>query len=611
MTKFIFTFLLSIFISGIYAQIINEDFESYTTGNGVALEAGSPWSTWSNSPGGSEDPVISETIAHNGIKSAYVSGSNDGILNLNDLTTGRYRLDFYMSVETGKSGYFNVLQDFNGSNSMWGTDVFFNPDGTGSVSAGASDAAVFNYTQNSWMHIRLFVDLDNDFATVLIDDNELTSWQWSTGSTGGNSLNKLDAVDFYAWAPSGATAGYYFDDVTFTQLSTLNAPQNLASSLTNDDVSLTWDAPTGNVPDSYVVVRNGKVIASGLTSTTYDDINVYPGTYTYYVKAFFNDDGYSPSSGETAETIAGGVDRDLVLYEIGTGTWCQYCPGAAMGADDMISNGHNAAIIEYHSGDNYENAFSNARILYYGISAFPTTKVDGTETYEGGSHTESLYPAYLNFYNTRITRKSLYSINMTISHIDGDNYHADIDVTEEYPYFTGDVKLRIALTESNVPESWQGMSEVNFFCFDMLPDENGTTLDFSGNQTQNLGFDFSINSTSHNISNSEIIAFVQDETSKEVVNTVKFDMENIFTDINNLNNNIISIYPNPSKDFVNIRSNKNYSITISDLKGKIVYRNDHPISNRNINISKFSSGMYIVKFTSDDKIITKKFTVNR
>ena len=33
------------------------------------------------------------------------------------------------------------------------------------------------------------------------------------------------------------------------------------------------------------------------------------------------------------------VDREKVLVEVGTGTWCGYCPGAAMGIDDLIANG--------------------------------------------------------------------------------------------------------------------------------------------------------------------------------------------------------------------------------------------------------------------------------
>jgi len=609
MKKLILTLISVIFFSNLFAQIVNEGFESYTVGQGVAEAAGSPWSTWSNAPGGAEDPVISNSTAHTGDNSAYVSGSNDGILNLNDLTSGRYRIDLYMLVETGKSGYFNVLQDFNGSNSKWGTDLFFKPDGTGSIYAGKVDAATFNYSQNTWFPVRIFIDMDNDFATAIVNGNELVSWQWSSGSTGGNSLNKLDAIDFYAWSNQGAyTPGYYFDDITFTALNTLSAPQNLVSTLTDDDVNLTWDAPAVT-PDSYVLVRNGKVIASGLTATTYDDNNVYPGTYTYSVKAFYNDEGYSPSSNEVSETISGGIDRNLVLYEIGTGTWCQYCPGAAMGADDMISNGHNAAIIEYHSGDDYSNAFSSTRLSYYSVSAFPTTVVDGVEKYEGGSNSESLYPAYLNFYNNRIFRKALYSINANVTYSGGDSYNIDINSTEEYQYFTGDVKLYVAITESGIAENWQGQTRLDFVCIDMLPDADGTILNFSGNSTQNTNLDFTINSSDHNKNNCEVVVFLQDADSKEILNASKYDIGDLFVNINENRKNHINVYPNPAYDYITVESNNNYQLTISDITGKTIYSDNSFKNRRNINISEYREGIYFIKMISGNNFITKKFSI--
>ena len=33
------------------------------------------------------------------------------------------------------------------------------------------------------------------------------------------------------------------------------------------------------------------------------------------------------------------TERNMVILEIGTGTWCQYCPGASMGAHDLLANG--------------------------------------------------------------------------------------------------------------------------------------------------------------------------------------------------------------------------------------------------------------------------------
>jgi len=71
------------------------------------------------------------------------------------------------------------------------------------------------------------------------------------------------------------------------------------------------------------------------------------------------------------------VPRNKVIIEIGTGTWCQFCPGAAMGADDLVNNGHAVAVVENHNGDTFTNTYSNARNTYYGITGYPTAFFDG------------------------------------------------------------------------------------------------------------------------------------------------------------------------------------------------------------------------------------------
>lgn len=71
------------------------------------------------------------------------------------------------------------------------------------------------------------------------------------------------------------------------------------------------------------------------------------------------------------------IDRNVVILEIGTGTWCVYCPGAAKAADQLIDEGKSVAVIENHNGDTYANNYSNARNTYYNITGFPTGFFDG------------------------------------------------------------------------------------------------------------------------------------------------------------------------------------------------------------------------------------------
>ena len=88
------------------------------------------------------------------------------------------------------------------------------------------------------------------------------------------------------------------------------------------------------------------------------------------------------------------VPRDKVIVEIATGTWCQYCPGAAMGADDLVYYGHPVGIIEYHNSDPFSNQYSNHRNNYYNVPGYPTANFDGGLTVVGGSQNQSMYPQY-------------------------------------------------------------------------------------------------------------------------------------------------------------------------------------------------------------------------
>jgi len=217
------------------------------------------------------------------------------------------------------------------------------------------------------------------------------------------------------------------------------------------------------------------------------------------------------------------VDRQEVLLEIGTGTWCPYCPGAAMGADELVENGHDVAVIEYHNGDDYTNNASNARNSYYGITSFPTAKFDGVEEVVGGSSSSSMYSSYLPHYESRIAVPSSFTIDITGDHEDMIDF--DIEVTMEKVADTdaSDIKLRTAVTESHIEESWQGMDELNFVERMMPPDHNGVAMDFSDDDTQVVNLDFSLDED-WVVENCEFVVFLQDDATKEVLQAIKYPM---------------------------------------------------------------------------------------
>jgi PKD repeat protein len=218
--------------------------------------------------------------------------------------------------------------------------------------------------------------------------------------------------------------------------------------------------------------------------------------------------------------IAQSVDRQMVVLEIGTGTWCQYCPGASMGADDLIENGKHVAVIENHNGDSYANTYSNARNSLYGISSFPTAVFDGLLKVVGGSHTQSMYASYLPKYNQRIAVPSNILMDMVVSNV-GLDYTADITLTKVGTFATTDPKLFLAVTQSHIQQNWQGQDHLNFVNRLMVPNQNGTPISFTSGDVQTIQLTWTMNAA-WPVEDCEFVIWVQGASpSKEVLNGFK------------------------------------------------------------------------------------------
>ncbi len=228
-------------------------------------------------------------------------------------------------------------------------------------------------------------------------------------------------------------------------------------------------------------------------------------------------------------TYAQQVDRNYDVVEIGTGTWCGYCPGAAMGADDLVHNGHQVAIIENHNGDSYTNAGSNARNAYNGVSGYPTATFDGANNLSGGSATVSMYGAYAPICDTALSVMSDFTIDMSYT-FNGLDYDVTIDIDEPGDYVGTNLVVQLALTESHIPENWGILHELNFVNRAMYPSHTGTS--YTGDTTTlNLSFTADAN---WDLANCELVAFIQDNSTKKVLQADKTTLAQP-TNTNNVN----------------------------------------------------------------------------
>ena len=173
------------------------------------------------------------------------------------------------------------------------------------------------------------------------------------------------------------------------------------------------------------------------------------------------------------------VARECVLFELFTGVRCPYCPAAANAVAQMMEEGLAIAPVAYHttafSTDEYYTNETNARASYYGITSYPTLKADGvTGVSGGGSASENMYSYYINYYNQRINLPSPFTIDLSYEPVDGTSCRVNCTVTQVGECNGSDVRVFIALTQSNIEVNWQGMSGLHHVCRDMIPTQTGS-----------------------------------------------------------------------------------------------------------------------------------------
>ena len=575
--------------------ILTQNFDGFTSGLKFteAFNDKTIWTTWDNNPGGTKDAVLSDRYAVSAPNSLVLSGKQDIVMLLGGRVSGRYVVEFDVFVHYDGNGYFNLLNEFAGNNSSTSFEVYFSWNGKGIVNERETEGiATFDYTPNKWFHVSTVIDLDDDFMTLYIDDKKVISRKWSSGSD-NTGIRKLDAVNFWTYTAENSV-GMYIDNVVFSTAEPPSPPTGLkAEVIEGTEVLLRWD-PVPDDIDDYMLTANGEILEGSITQTYYLH-KPYPAILNYGIRSHKAGEGLSHSPEMVTVEIEGGKERKYVLFEIGTGIANMNCPGAAMAARDMISNGNEVIIINYHNQhlmDPFNTAASKERAgNYYKISNFPTSMTDGIIAAEGGSLNVSLFPEYHQNYNQRRDRRELYELDVEITHLGGKNFRAEIRATELYDYILEDLTLHTAVTESDIAYNWQNQTELDHVLRSMYPDAFGTKLDFSEEKEHTLMFDFTLGDTWVK-DNLEFVVFLQADPSKEVMVATKVSLKDVLLNLNDMAGTEHAVYPNPVQTVLNIRLEGEKSFEILDITGKKMLQG---ITSGRIEVGQLESGMYFIR----------------
>ena len=183
----------------------------------------------------------------------------------------------------------------------------------------------------------------------------------------------------------------------------------------------------------------------------------------------------------------------------------------------MIANGFDVAVLEHHvssSAGGFTNPYSQARISYYSISGIPRSYFDGIDFVSGGG--TGTYGQFLTKYNQRIAVPSDFNVSIN-GFNDGLDYTVVLSLEKVAPYSGTNLVAHLAVTESGRP---YGGDVFNYITRLLVPNQNGTPVDFSSNPNQSVTLDFSMD-PDWVINNCEFVAFIQNNTTKEIVQSVK------------------------------------------------------------------------------------------
>ena len=326
MKKLLLFFIIASTVK-IQAQVItplyHDDFESYSVGQTIVQQRPDKWSSYPNRA----DAPISNEFANSGTKSLKFkndstnkfTNSNLAMLNLPDSSNGIYQIKFKLFIKYAFFGGFTFYQD----TVRMGGKLYLN-GGFLNIPSVCFSSILKNVSLdfNQWNSFNIIVNLDADLVFLEINNKIILFEKWSVGAYGYNSgINRIFGILFGYNSNSTYTDYYYLDDVEINKL-ILSPPFNLDASLSGvNNSTISWDAPLGATPESYTLYRNGLVHKTGITSTSFSDINLYPRTYHYKVSALYDSLGFSVNSNIDSVAVSGGTKRNLVLLELGTATW--------------------------------------------------------------------------------------------------------------------------------------------------------------------------------------------------------------------------------------------------------------------------------------------------
>lgn len=504
-----------------------------------------------------------------------------------DLSTGDYRLSFkhlhkklagnqnYLYLEYSLDGGVNwtIFGAYNNNLAQYvyeGIDLSpLNPTSTTRIRFRAENHGGFALVLDD-ISISLIPDNDVKFLTIDMEDITLAENKTISGTFINNGTNTVNSVDVNWQADSGTIYTETF--------SGLNLNANEEYNFTHADQ---WDATVGS--------HSLKVWVSNLDGNG-DDDDTSNDDRTNSVFAITN------------------FGTRIPVYEEFTSSTCGPCAELNLNYFNdafLLSNENKFSLIKYQMswpapGDPYYTAEGGVRKDYYGVNAVPALFLDAVEG------TAFSVPSLQNKLDNALAVASYF--DMTVDYtLNGTTI--DINVST-MPYIDGEYTLHVVVVEKTTTGNIMNNGETSFnnVMMKMLPNASGTLLNLTHNVSEDLNFNYDLSGTNiEEFSDLQVVAFLQNNSSKEVMQSINSD----YILSNGINNNLskIILYPNPTDGILYIGTENNVDISIIDMVGKMVHIQKNVTSTTAIDVSKLTQGVYFVNIVNGSQKEVKRVVI--
>jgi hypothetical protein len=592
--------------------IFADNMEEYEVGQYLALSDQTGfWTTWTNSPGGPEDALISDVESASPSNSVNVQGSStDLILKMGNRTSGKYQFNVKYFIVSGNGGHVN-MQHFESPGIEWAWELYFGNDGSGYLNACIANAAVFTYTPETWVQISCIVDIDNDLTEMYINDELIYEWPFSCQANETVGTPQLGGMDFYAGAPTGQTAHYYFDDVEFILLQEGSSTPII--DIDDSPINVIMEEGTIGM-ESFNMGNTGEQDLEYQIVPVYDmgnkALNSTPaGEMPSVAKDIHQVLSLDPSPGTSTSNLDG---RDAVLHYDGDdisnaiGTSSDYEWRVAAKFTPEVVAPYIGMMVS--SVDVFINDPGTAyKVQIYGMGSF-TTPGPGALLYE------KEFTATAGSWNTIPIDDPIY--------IDGSDIWVGYWLTAAADTYVPGVDAGPLDPNGNWMSSGPGWGHLNAelpYNWHIRANLTGdpivqwlSTEPVEGLLMKDEYIDVAVTLDATDLFSGLYKAKLKVRNNDPVNEEVNIGVQLGITVgiLENGEQEYVAVYPNPASGYLNIKTNGTLTnVRIMNLIGQTVYSNTAQHSNSTINISDLESGVYFVQIETELGTSTQKIVV--